>query len=72
MAPGIFSTGAVCYDLNYYKASLPLKAVCETMGQRYIDGLGMLVEQAVDSFYIWTGKRPDSSEVIKLFRERAY
>ena len=65
----VFAPGAVCYDLNYYKASEPLKALCETMGQRYIDGLGMLVEQAAHSFGIWTGKRPDSSSAIKHFRK---
>ena len=34
------------------------------------DGLGMLVEQAAKSFEFWTGKRPDSKEVIKKVRER--
>jgi shikimate dehydrogenase len=60
----IFSTGAVCYDLNYNKASQPLKKRCEEMRQAYIDGLGMLVEQAAKSFYIWTGKRPETGPVI--------
>jgi len=65
----VFAPDAVCYDLNYYKASQPLKALCQDMGQVYIDGLGMLVEQAAKSFYIWTGKRPDSRVVIEKFRE---
>lgn len=60
--------GAVCYDLNYYKASLPLKTLCAGFGQRYIDGLGMLVEQAAKSFYIWTGKQPESDAVIEKCR----
>jgi shikimate dehydrogenase len=54
----------VCYDLNYNKASQPLKKRCEEMRQAYIDGLGMLVEQAAKSFYIWTGKRPETGPVI--------
>lgn len=61
----LFAPGAVCYDLNYHRASQPLQALCKQMGQPYIDGLGMLVEQAAKSFYIWTGKRPDSAGVIK-------
>lgn len=65
LTKSVFAPGSVCYDLNYYTASQPLKALCETMGQRYIDGLGMLVEQAAKSFTIWTGKQPDSSVVIK-------
>ncbi len=66
----LFAPAAVCYDLNYHKASLPLKNLCEAMGQVYVDGLGMLVEQAAASFYIWTGKQPDSQAVIEAFRQR--
>ena len=65
----VFAAGSVCYDLNYYKASQPLRTLCEGMGQKYIDGLGMLVEQAAKSFYIWTGKRPDSRVVIEACRD---
>ena len=66
----VFAPAAVCYDLNYYKASLPLKALCENRGCAYIDGLGMLVEQAAKSFFIWSGKRPDSSLVTTACRTR--
>ncbi len=65
----LFTPAAVCYDLNYYKASFPLKNLCESMGQLYVDGLGMLVEQAAASFNIWTGKQPDSQAVIEAFRD---
>ncbi len=71
LQPSIFTEGSVCYDLNYYKASRPLKRLCENMGQTYIDGLGMLVEQAAKSFSIWTGKHPDSRVVIEAFRDGA-
>ncbi len=64
LTSSLFAAGAVCYDLNYFKASLPLKILCEELGQPYIDGLGMLVEQAAKSFEIWTGKQPDSRTVI--------
>jgi len=63
-----FATDAVCYDMNYFKASLPLKEYCEELGQPYIDGLGMLVEQAAKSFNIWTGKQPDTRPVIDVCR----
>jgi shikimate dehydrogenase len=65
----LFAPGAVCYDLNYYKASLPLRQLCEELGQTYVDGLGMLVEQAAASFYIWTGKQADSRAVIQACRD---
>jgi shikimate dehydrogenase len=70
LTAAVFATGAMCYDMNYFKASLPLKALVESMGHRYVDGLGMLVEQAAKSFFIWTGERPNSNTVISLCRER--
>ena len=66
----IFAKGSVCYDLNYYKASLPLKSLCESIGQRYIDGLGMLVEQAVASFQIWTGRQAEGRMVMDNLRNK--
>ena len=64
LEPSAFAPGSVCYDLNYHKASQPLKERCEEIQQSYIDGLGMLVEQAARSFHIWTGKQPDTGVVI--------
>lgn len=68
LSRSLFGPAAVCYDLNYHKASLPLRHLCEGMGQTYVDGLGMLVEQAAASFCIWTGKMPDSRGVIRALR----
>lgn len=65
-----FAADALCYDMNYFKASQPLRMLVGSMQRRYVDGLGMLVEQAAESFHIWTGKRPDSKAVIDLCRER--
>ena len=63
-----FAPGGLCYDLNYFKASLPLKKHCEQIGRPYIDGLGMLVGQAAKSFAIWTGKQPQTAAVIEALR----
>ena len=72
MAPelpeSLFAPGSVCYDLNYFEASLPLRIMCEKLGQRYVDGLGMLVEQAARSFYIWTGLEPETAAVLEAYR----
>ena len=69
LLPSSFNPGAVCYDLNYSKASLPLKKHCEEIAKPYVDGFGMLVEQAAKSFHIWTGHQPDTSEVINVSRK---
>ena len=66
-----FARGAICYDMNYGPASVPLGTLCGKLGVPYSDGLGMLVGQAALSFALWTGKKPDTAPVLAALREAA-
>jgi shikimate dehydrogenase len=58
-------------DLNYGEAAIGFLAWARTAGLRAIvDGLGMLVEQAAESFEVWHGVRPDTDAVYALLRQQ--
>lgn len=51
------------YDMVYGKELTPFLKWAQAQGATVSDGLGMLVEQAAESFELWTGFRPDTSAV---------
>jgi len=68
---GIIDSSSCCYDLMY--ASEPTAFVRYARQhdvQAAFDGLGMLVEQAAESFHIWRGVTPDTAPVIAALREQ--
>jgi len=70
LPPGLFAPGAQAYDLNYGKASAPFLQWAHGEGAaRVADGLGMLVEQAAESFLLWRGVRPDTGPVLAALRQ---
>jgi len=60
---------ALCYDLSYGAAAFGFVAWARAAGAgKALDGLGMLVEQAAESFAIWHGMRPDTDPVHDALR----
>ncbi len=61
-----------CYDLAYANQATAFVLWGLANGaQKSIDGLGMLVEQAAEAFYLWRGVRPMTTDIIDLLdRER--
>lgn len=56
-------------DLSYGEAAIPFLAWARANGcHDAIDGLGMLVEQAAESFELWHGVRPDTDHVYATLR----
>jgi shikimate dehydrogenase len=62
----------VCYDMSYGKTDTPfLKWARENGCARSLQGWGMLVEQAAESFQLWRGVRPQTAPVLDALRQRA-
>ncbi|WP_149195303.1 shikimate dehydrogenase [Luteimonas suaedae] len=67
----LIGTRATAVDLNYGDSAIPFLAWARAAGAHdAIDGLGMLVEQAAESFALWHGRRPTTDEVYAGLRER--
>ena len=58
-----------CYDMMYSGRPTAFENWCEDHGAvKIMNGLGMLVEQAAESFSIWRGKMPDTKPVLEAMR----
>lgn len=68
LPPNLFSQGALAYDMMYGRET-PFMKFAREQGAHVADGLGMLVEQAAEAFYLWRGVRPDTAPVIAALRQ---
>lgn len=63
-----FVQDAFCYDMSYGDAALFSRWASEHGAAASVDGLGMLVEQAAQSFFLWRGVHPQTDPVVAMLR----
>ena len=64
---GIFAGGSLAYTMMYGRADMPFCRFAQEQGAaRIAEGLGMLVEQAAEAFFVWRGVRPQGRPVMEL------
>ena len=64
----VFHEGSLAYDMMYSKETTFIKQA-KSQASQTSDGIGMLVEQAAEAFYIWHHIKPHTKTVIDLLRK---
>ena len=66
LPPAVINTHSTCYDLAYAKDGTTFTRWAQRLGCAHaLTGLGMLVEQAAESFQLWRGVRPATGAVLR-------
>ncbi|MEE1675945.1 shikimate dehydrogenase [Agarivorans aestuarii] len=65
----LIQANTCCYDMTYSADVTAFNAWASEQGAaKVVDGLGMLVGQAAESFAVWRGIRPGSRQVLRELR----
>lgn len=66
---GLFTRFSLAYDLMYSQQATPFMRWAKQQGAAQVtDGLGMLVEQAAEAFFLWRGVRPVTQPILARLR----